>query len=83
MEVNIRLAKAKLSELIAAVERGERVVITRNGQPAAELNPYRAQGGIDFAKLQAARKRLGLESVDQSWPEAFNDPELSRRVLGL
>jgi prevent-host-death family protein len=83
MEVNIRLAKAKLSELIAAVERGERVVITRNGQPAAELNPYRAHGGIDFTKLQAARKRLGLESVDQNWPEAFNDPELSRRVLGL
>lgn len=35
--VNIRDAKAQLSRLIARVERGERIVITRAGKPVAEL----------------------------------------------
>jgi prevent-host-death family protein len=37
MEVNMHDAKTKLSELVAAAERGEEVVIARNGVPAARL----------------------------------------------
>jgi prevent-host-death family protein len=37
MKVNMHDAKTKLSELVAAVERGEDVVIARNGTPAARL----------------------------------------------
>ena len=37
MELAVREAKARLSELIAAAEKGERVVITRHGVPAVEL----------------------------------------------
>lgn len=37
--VNIREAKIQLSRLIAQVERGERIVITRAGKPVAELRP--------------------------------------------
>lgn len=39
--VNITDAKAHLSRLVARVERGERVVITRKGKPVAELCPVR------------------------------------------
>jgi prevent-host-death family protein len=35
-------AKAQLSRLLDAVERGERVVISRAGKPVAELTPYRS-----------------------------------------
>lgn len=35
--VNIHTAKTQLSRLIEAVERGEDVVIARNGQPVARL----------------------------------------------
>ena len=35
--VPIREAKAKFSELVDAVERGEQVTITRHGEPAAVL----------------------------------------------
>jgi prevent-host-death family protein len=35
--VNMHDAKTKLSELVAAAERGEDVVIARNGTPAARL----------------------------------------------
>ncbi len=37
MEIGIREAKARLSELIRAARNGERIVITVSGQPAVEL----------------------------------------------
>lgn len=37
MQMNIAEAKAKLSELIAAAENGEEVIIARGGQPAVRL----------------------------------------------
>lgn len=39
MQMNIAEAKAKLSELIAAAERGEEVVIARGGLPVVKLVP--------------------------------------------
>jgi prevent-host-death family protein len=37
--VQVRDAKARLSELVAAAERGEPTTITRHGRPAAVLVP--------------------------------------------
>ena len=37
MQMNIAEAKAKLSELIAAVERGEEVVLARGGHPVVRM----------------------------------------------
>jgi prevent-host-death family protein len=37
MEVNIHDAKTNLSKLVAAVEKGEEVIIARNGKPAVQL----------------------------------------------
>ena len=39
MQMNVAEAKAKLSELVAAAERGEDVVIARGGRPAVRLVP--------------------------------------------
>jgi len=83
MELAIREAKARLSALIAAARSGERVVITRHGQPAVELVRCDQRGGMDFKKLQEARQRLGIAGEGEGWPEEFDDPVLSRRVLGL
>ena len=83
MELPIRDAKARLSQLIAAARNGERVIITRHGQPTAELVRCDRRGGIDFDKLEAARQRLGIEGDGEGWPEEFNDPAFSRKVLGL
>lgn len=41
------------------------------------------QGGIDFDKLEATHRQLGLPDDMEEWPEEFNDPAFSRRVLGL
>ena len=83
MELALREAKARLSELVAAAEKGERVVITKHGKPAVELVRCRQRGGIDFEKLEAMRKRLGIEGDGDGWEDEFNDPAFSRRVLGL
>ncbi|MYF08203.1 MAG: type II toxin-antitoxin system prevent-host-death family antitoxin [Rhodospirillaceae bacterium] len=83
MEVGLRDAKARLSELVAAAQEGERVVITKHGQPAVELVRCERRGGIDFEKLEEDRRRLGIIGDGERWPEEFNDPAFSRRVLGL
>ena len=53
MELTLPEAKARLSEIIAAAQNGERVVITKNGELAVEIVPLRRTGGIDFDKLSA------------------------------
>lgn len=83
MELALREAKARLSELVAAARGGERVIITRHGRPAVELVRCDRRGGIDFEKLEAARRAIGLHGDRDRWPDAFNDPAFSRRVLGL
>ncbi len=82
MEVAVRQAKARLSELIAAAQAGERVIITKNGQPAVEIVRVRRGGGIDFKKLEAARAsgssptaRVGRRnSTTLSFLAAFSAP---------
>jgi prevent-host-death family protein len=43
MDVGVLEAKNRLSELIERAERGERIVITRHGQPTIEFTPVRKQ----------------------------------------
>ena len=40
MQVNMLEAKNRLSNLIVAAERGEEVLIARNGVPVARIVPY-------------------------------------------
>lgn len=37
--VNVHAAKTQLSRLVARAERGERIMIARNGKPVAQLGP--------------------------------------------
>ena len=90
MKIAFSAAKPRLSELIAAAERGERVVITRRGEPAVELvacPKRKRRGGIDLKRLEATCKRLGIEQdppeVAEKMIAAFQDPAFSREVLGL
>ncbi len=39
--------------------------------------------GIDFDKLEVSRRRLGIEGDGERWPKQYDDPALSRLVLGL
>ena len=84
MEVALHEAETCLSDLVIAVQSGERVVITRNGEPTVELVRCRAKRvGIDFDKLDADRRGLGIKGDEERWPKEFDDPAFSRAVLGL
>ena len=43
-------AKSRLSALVEAAERGETVVISRNGEPAVMLVPVHPAGGPGWSK---------------------------------
>ena len=43
IQVNVHEAKTTLSALLVEVEKGEEVVIARNGVPVAKLVPYTVQ----------------------------------------
>jgi len=83
MEFALRQAKARLSELVSAAEKGERVVITKYGEPVVELVRLRGRGGIDIEKLAEDCKRAGIRESKEGWPKEFDDPAFSRKVLGL
>jgi prevent-host-death family protein len=83
MEHAFRDARAKLADLVAAAERGERVIITKHGRPVVEIIPVRPAAGIDFDHLQRVRARLGLGASRVEIAADFDDPSVSRAVLGL
>jgi antitoxin (DNA-binding transcriptional repressor) of toxin-antitoxin stability system len=87
MEVGLREAKAKLSQLIVAVQSGERVTITRHGAAVAELTrpkqPTPADNVSFFDRIQKARAGRGLTVSGPDLPDNFDDPAFSRQVLGL
>lgn len=87
MEMSIREAQARFSEVMAAVMRGERVVIMQDGRAVAEMKSLvqRRKGGVNWEAGEALRKQRGLDKFEGQnlWPPEFDDPAFSRRVLGL
>ena len=84
MELSIREAKARFSEAATAAARGERVVVTKQGIPFIEWIPaQKTRKPIDWEQAARRAKELGLDDPAYDWPEDFNDPAFSRRVLGL
>ncbi len=64
MEVNIYEAKAQLSKLVEAAERGEEVIIARAGKPKVRLVPVTQQGN----------RRLGIDQGVFQIPDDFDGP---------
>jgi prevent-host-death family protein len=60
--VNVQDAKTRLSQLLAAAERGEEVVIARGGRPVVRLVPVEEPGP----------RPVGF--VAGSVPDSFSDP---------
>jgi prevent-host-death family protein len=70
MQASVHEAKTNLSKLLEAVARGERVVITRHGIPAAEL-----------VAARPAKAKLGsLKEQVPPPPDVFLEP-LSEKEL--
>lgn len=75
---NIHQAKTNLSKLIEAAERGEEVIIARNGKPAVRIVPVAPMLADDPAldtpgKRIAGRGKGLIAVVDPDWER--NDEE--------
>lgn len=68
MEINIHKAKTNLSQLIRAMEAGEKVTICRAGKPVAHLTPANA------AALDKKKRQLGTMRGMLTMSEGFDDP---------
>jgi prevent-host-death family protein len=84
MELSIREAKARFSEAIAAVQAGERVVVTKYGKEVAEILSIKPRkGGLDFELLDAYKAKRGWVDGSLRLPDDFDDPVSNRKLLGL
>jgi prevent-host-death family protein len=69
--VSIAEAKNRLPELIRAVEDGEDVIITRHGEPVAQIKPApRDRRGARLGEMRG-RIRFG-----KGWDDSLTDKDL-------
>jgi prevent-host-death family protein len=66
MSVGIHKAKTTLSTLLAEVEQGEQIVITRNGKPIAQLIRIKPM----------PRRQAGLLRALSGWRDFTFDPSV-------
>ena len=75
--VPVKEAKAKLTELLRIAESGERIVLTRNGKPVADLVPHEATTEADKMSIldQVQAWHATNPSSATGWVSAdFDDP---------
>lgn len=71
--VNVYDAKTRFSRLLAQVEQGAEIVISRNGRPVARLVPYRPDAAVRRPGLWKGRVTIAAdfdrfsEADDRDW----------------
>jgi prevent-host-death family protein len=78
--VNMHDAKTRLSQLVKAAERGETVVISRNGEPAAMLVPMKPKRGPGWSSQMRDWLAHG-EAVDFEIDRSDLSPPRRRRLF--
>lgn len=74
--VTITQAKRRLAELADRVSAGERITVTRDGEPVLEMvapEPSR-KGGLDLVAIAAALDKLGVEQFFTYVADDFDAP---------
>ena len=77
--VSIRDAKNRLTALAREVERGETVVVTRNGRPAFDLVPHQTRKGLRLEAIDEFKRKHRIKAIvpyiaddfDEALPEDF------------
>ena len=72
--VTIREAKNRLTELAREVERGETIVVTRNGSPVFELTPHRPRKGLRLEAIEEFKRKRGIDAIVAFIADDFDDP---------
>ena len=73
--VTMKQARDQLPALTRLAQAGSSVVITRRGEPVANLVPHApTRGGVNFAVFENLAKEKGLASLVISQADDFDDP---------
>lgn len=76
--VGVRELKHRTREVLDSVARGEKVVVTIRGKPAAALVPLREEGiepfvlkeNLDWLRLSESALEFWDNEADEAWNEA-------------
>ncbi len=72
--VSIKEAKDHLTALARRVEKGETIVVTRNGKPILDLVPHRRRTGLKLGAIAAFKRKHGIRSIVTFVAEDFDAP---------
>jgi len=72
--VSIRDAKNRLTELAREVERGETIVVTRNGRPAFDIVPHLACKGLRLEAIDEFKRKHRIKTIVPFIADGFDDP---------
>jgi len=72
--ISILDAKERLAELVQEVEAGETIVLTRDGEPVADLAPHRVHNGLRLEAIEEFEKKHGVDCIVPYVAEDFDDP---------
>lgn len=72
--VSIQEAKNRLTELAHTVERGETIVVTRNGAAVFDMTPHRPKNGLRFEAIEEIKREFGTDSLVEFIADDFDDP---------
>jgi prevent-host-death family protein len=72
--VSIREAKNRLTELAREVERGETIIVTRNGSPVLELTPHRPRKGLRLEAIDEFKRRHSIDTIVEFIADDFDEP---------
>ena len=72
--VSIRDAKNRLLQLAREVERGETIIITRNGRPVLDLVPHQPAKGLRLEAIDEFKQKHGIKTIVPYLADDFDDP---------
>ncbi|HZZ60251.1 MAG TPA: type II toxin-antitoxin system prevent-host-death family antitoxin [Roseiarcus sp.] len=72
--VSMREAKNRLTALAREVERGETIVVTRNGSPVFEMAPHRPRKGLRLEAIDQFKRKHGIKTIAPFIADDFDDP---------
>ncbi len=72
--IGIEEAKNRRTELARDVERGETIVVTRNGAPVFDMTPHRPKKGLHFEAIEEFKRERGINTLVAFVADDFDDP---------
>lgn len=72
--VSIRDAKNRLTELAREVEKGETIVVTRNGKPVLDFVPHKPRGGLRWEAIDEFKRKYKIKNIVLRIADDFDEP---------